>query len=100
MVLKRRDMIWKRKRFVGKRKDMILKRKRFVLKKSDGFEEKKGWPASPTVLFRGREKICFDLRCIKESEKCKFTSVEFQVSREQQQNNNNNNNVRETRRSL
>ena len=56
--------------------------------KRHDFEEKKGWPASPTVLFRGREKICFDLRCIKESEKCKFTSVEFQVSREQQQNNN------------
>jgi hypothetical protein len=31
---------------------MILKRKRFVLKKSDGFEEKKGWPASPTVYKR------------------------------------------------
>jgi hypothetical protein len=87
MVWKKRDMVWKRKR-------LVLKRKK------DGFEEKKGWPASPTVLFTGREKICFDLRCIKESEKCKFTSVEFQVSREQQQNNNNNNNVRETRRSL
>ena len=72
-VLKKRDMILKRKDMVWKRKDMVLKRKRMA-----GFAN----------------------RCIKESEKFKFTSVEFQVSREQQQNNNNNNNVRETRRSL
>jgi hypothetical protein len=96
----------KRHGFEVKRHGFEVKRHGFEEKKvcfevkSDGFEEKKGWPASPTVLFTGREKICFDLRCIKESEKCKFTSVEFQVSREQQQNNNNNNNVRETRRSL
>ncbi len=77
---KRHDFEEKRHGLEEKRHDLEEKKVCFEVK-SDGFEEKKGWPASPTVLFRGREKICFDLRCIKESEKCKFTSVEFQVSK-------------------